>query len=114
MTAIRPYGPWLLISPDPPEKQYKGIIYLPDGNVDEKLSYSSGIVKAVGPGELSTKKNSKTKYVAHDVLPGQRVVFRGHLQVVNRTGDGKDCLIHIRDIIGELVEGQLNPSRVHS
>jgi len=111
---VKPYGPWVLITPDPPETQYKGIIYLPDGNTEQRLSYASGVVQAVGHGDFNTKKHAKTKFVPHDVLPGQRVVFRGHLQVANTVDGTKDCLIHIRDIIGELVEGQLNMMNVHS
>lgn len=111
MAGIKPYGPWLLITPDPPETQYKGLIFMPDGNVEQRLSYASGMVKAVGPGELNTKKRAKTKYIPHDVLPGQRVVFRGHLSEVNLVEGTKDCLIHIRDIIGELIEGTVTPFR---
>ena len=111
---VRPYGPFVLVVPDPPEKQYKGLIYMPDGNVDERLGYGSGVVLAVGPGHFNRKRGAKSKYSPLDVCVGQRVVYRGHLKYANPVPGTDSCLVHAQDIIGELIEGQLNVSRPYN
>jgi co-chaperonin GroES (HSP10) len=108
---FKPYGPWVLIEPESPERQYKGLIYLPEGNLEEKLGYASGYVIAVGNGFFNRKKNAKTKFIPMDIEVGQRVVYRGHLKDANIVG--RSCLIHAQDIIGELVDGRLNAARAH-
>ena len=108
--SLRPFGPWVLIEPESPERQYKGVIYMPEGNTDEKLGHASGIVKAVGQGYFNNKKRPKTKFIPLDIEVGQRVIYRGHLKNANIV-EGKACLIHAQDIVGELVDGQLNVAR---
>ena len=109
--AIKPFGPWVLVRPDPPETQYKGVIYMPQGNVEERLSMASGVVEAVGQGDFNPKRR-EPKFIPLDIEPGQRIVFRGHIQEANRV-DRESCLIHVKDIVGEVVDGKLSATRVH-
>jgi len=110
---FKPYGPWVLVLPDPPEHQYKGVLFMPEGNIEERLGHASGVVIAVGQGFFNNKKRAKTKFIPLDISVGQRVIYRGHLKDANPIVGSSSCLIHAQDIIGELVDGQLNSARVH-
>jgi co-chaperonin GroES (HSP10) len=104
-TNIKASGPWVLIDPEPPPTQSKGGIYLPDGNVMERLGHVVGRVISAGKGYWEKDKKGKEKFQAMEVKPGDRVVFRGHLKDANRTGEGKLCFMHMRDLILVLEEG---------
>ena len=112
VSKLKPYGPWVLVKADAPVKQTDSGIYLPDGNLLERLGHATGVVLSVGQGFFNIK-GAKTKFTPLSVKPGDRVVFRGHLQEANRPAgslDREHSLIHGRDIIGVLKEGRLEPA----
>jgi co-chaperonin GroES (HSP10) len=114
ITKLRPYGPWLLIRPEETTKVLDSGIYLPDGNLMERLGHSVGVVLAVGKGYLNPSRKAGTpKYTPVNIQKGDRVIFRGHLQEANRPGgvlDREHSIIHLKDILGVLVEGKLEPA----
>ena len=109
ISKLKPYGPWCLIKVDPPKKQSEAGLYLPEGNQLERMGYASGVVLSRGPGFFMTKKKrGLLKYTPIGVEVGEKIVFRGHLQELNRPGgylDREHCLIHGQDIIGVLDKG---------
>jgi len=110
---IKPYGPWVLVKVEETMKVTDSGIYLPDGNLLERLGHSIGTVLAVGQGHLNKSPKAKTKYTPTGVKVGDRVIFRGHLQEANRPGgvmDRDHSLIHSQDLIGILEEGRLEPA----
>ena len=114
VSTIKPYGPWVLIRVDDTVKVLDSGIYLPDGNLLERLGHSIGTVLATGPGYINRGKKTSEKYTPVGVKEGDRVIFRGFLHVLNRPGNGitdRDCsLIHGRDLIAILKEGRLEPA----
>jgi len=116
INKFRPHGPWVLIRIDPAVKQ-EGLLYLPDGNLMERLGYASGIVVSKGEGFLNKGKKATTKYSPLELEPGDRVVFRGFRQELIRPAgmmDREYCLIHASEILGILEDGgQLNPALPH-
>ena len=50
-------------------------------------------------------KNGKEKFISQEVVPGNRVVFRGHLKNANpvRVGDSH-CFMHAQDLVGILAD----------
>ena len=89
--TIRAYGPWVLVRADPPVTRTESGLYLPDGNLPERLGHSTGTVESSGK-------------LADEVHAGDRVVFRGYLKNANRPHqlDRELSLIHINDIVGTL------------
>jgi co-chaperonin GroES (HSP10) len=113
VSKIRPFGPWVLVKVDAPMKQTDSGIYLPDGNLLERLGHATGVVLSVGQGFINKGKRAKSKFTPLSLKSGDRVVFRGHLQEANRPAgslDREHCLIHGRDVIGVLTEGRLEPA----
>jgi len=96
---IRAIGPWVLIKVKPSATRTKSGLYLPEGNLDERLGHSSGTVLSVGQGKVGKKGR-----VPIGVEVGQEVLFRGFLKEANRPSYGEPdvCLIHQDDIIGVL------------
>ena len=107
---VRPTGQWVLVKVDLPEKISQGGIYLPDGNLMERLGHSSGTVVRTGPGRLNEGKKAERERTPVDLEPGERVVFRGHMQHANRLSplDREYSLIHETDIRFVLEEGHLD------
>jgi co-chaperonin GroES (HSP10) len=105
VTKVRAVGPWVLIKPEPPKKTSKGGIYLPDGNLLERLGHLVGTVISASSGYWETPRGkTKMVYVPMEIEPGDRVVFRGHLQEAHLLG--KDhCFLHIKDLVGVLEDG---------
>ena len=109
-TKVRARGPWVLIKPEEVKNVTKGGLYLPDGNLLERLGHLVGVVVSASPGYWERpdgmKPRGKTKevFVHNEIKPGDRVVFRGHLQDANRVGSDY-CFMHIRDLIGILEGG---------
>ena len=105
---IRPRGPWILVKVDPPEEK-RGSLYLPQGNLEERLGNATGTVVALGDGVPTTSRvfrKTGRKYDPIDLTVGAKVLFRGFLQEANRPGgflDRERCLIHANDIIGEIL-----------
>jgi len=100
---IRANGPWILVKPEPVRKTTKGGLYVPDGNLYERLGHIVAQVISAGKGYHEVT-NKKTKFVRCNVSPGDRVVFRGHLKDANKVGNGY-CFLHMRDVVGKLDEG---------
>jgi co-chaperonin GroES (HSP10) len=105
---VKPMGPWILVKVSKMSDTLKSGLYVPDGNAMDRLGHAEGVVLEVGQGLLNTSKNAKTKYTPHDLSPGDRVVFRGHLQNANKVNqlDDEHCLLHVTDIVGVLGEGE--------
>jgi len=105
ITKVKARGPWVLVKPEAAKNITKGGLYLPDGNLLERLGHLVGTVVSAGEGYWE-KPAGKTKevFVRSEINPGDRVVFRGHLQDANRVG-ADHCFMHIRDLIGILEEG---------
>jgi co-chaperonin GroES (HSP10) len=98
-SSIQAYGPWVLLKVIPPPEVSKGGIYLPAGNLEERLGHQLGTVLSVGKGVRL--KTGNFKPIGVDV--GDTVVFRGYLKEANRPGgqlDREHCLIHMDDIVG--------------
>ena len=113
LETFKPYGPWIMIKPDKRVTEINGIL-LPQESTEQKLSYGSGKVLAVGQGQFNNKRGAKAKFIPHDVGVGQTIVYRDHLKYLNTLSLNSDiCLVHVQDVIGELIEGKLIPSRVH-
>jgi len=104
-TKVRARGPWVLIKPEEVKNVTKGGLYLPEGNLLERLGHLVGTVVSASLGYWE-KPEGKTKevFIHNEIKPGDRVVFRGHLQDANRVG-GDHCFMHIRDLIGILEGG---------
>jgi len=111
VSKVRPCGPWVLVKMDLPEKTTKGGIYVPDGNLLERLGRATGIVLAHGPGFYLNGKKAKKRHAPVGVEVGETVFFRGHLGSANKPFgllDRQHCLLHGQDIEGILEEGDLD------
>ena len=99
---IQAQGPWVLIDPIAPAKKTEGGLYRPEGNMEDRLGYSQGIVLSVGKGKVKDTKNGR--FHEHSGLEvGDRVLFRGHLKDANRPMplDDHRCLLHQDDLLGK-------------
>jgi len=101
-SKVKASGPWVLIKPEPAPRM-KGSLYLPEGNLMERLGHVVGRVISVGKGYYERDaKTGKEKFVPQEVQPGERVIFRGHLKDANKAVDGEHCFMHAKDLIGIL------------
>lgn len=100
---VKAHGPWVLIKPEEPKNTSKGGLYLPDGNLLERLGHLVGVVVSASSGYWE-KRKTKEVFVHMEVKPGDRVVFRGHLQEAHRLGRDH-CFMHVGDLVGVLDEG---------
>lgn len=101
---IRPKGPWVLVKVDKPSEK-SGVLYLPQGNREERVGHATATVLRVGDGHPNNKKGimrTGKKYTPSEIKEGDRVLFRGFLQEANRPHqfDREHCLLHLRDIMG--------------
>lgn len=97
--TIKAYGPWVLMKVIPPPEMSKGGLYLPAGNLEERLGHMVGTALSVGEGE----RGKKGERIPIGVEVGDKVVFRGYLKGANKPGgqlDRDHCLIHRDDIVG--------------
>jgi co-chaperonin GroES (HSP10) len=105
---IRAFGEHLLVEVEDPPEQSKGGVFLPQGNLEERLGYVIGKVLSVGQGKFNKGKAAvkSGKFTPHDVQVGDRVMLRGYLHGVVRYYqpiDGlKHSLIHIDWVEGVL------------
>lgn len=99
---VKALGPWVLVCPEPKPKKQEGI-YLPDGNVLERLGHCVARVLSSGKGYYEKLENREV-FVPSTVKEGDRVVMRGHLSEANKVGRNC-CFIHQRDLLGVLDEG---------
>jgi len=104
ISRVKANGPWVLVKPEEPKKVTKSGLYLPDGNLLERLGHLVGVVVSASSGYWE-KPKGKTKevFIHMEIKPGDRVVFRGHLQDAHRLGQDH-CFVHIKDLVGVLDE----------
>lgn len=102
--TVKANGPWILVKPEPVRKKTDSGLYLPDGNLMERLGHIVGEVVSAGKGYYE-KVKGKERFVRCEVSPGDRVVFRGHLKEANRVGNDGLCFLHLKDLIGVLEDG---------
>lgn len=103
--SIRAHGPWILVKPEPEPEKSAGGVYLPAGNLMERLGHTVAVVLSAGKGHY-TEKNKKSVFVPMEVQKGDRVVFRGHMKKANQVGiRGGRCFMHQGDIVGILEKG---------
>lgn len=113
MKNIRAHGPWVLVDPEPSPKITMGL-YVPDGNLMERLGHVVGKVISVGKGYYTVLDNKKRVFIPIEVAPGDRVVFRGHLQEHNLVSGTKHCFMHAQDLMGILdKDAKLNLALPH-
>lgn len=94
---VRPIGPWVLLKVDQPPEKSAGGIFLPKGNLPERLGHATATVLRVGSGQWK-----KGKRIPCGLDPGDRVMLRGYLKdLINPGGllDRDHCLIHCQDIV---------------
>jgi co-chaperonin GroES (HSP10) len=105
VTKLRANGPWVLIEVEAPSRKTDSGLYLPEGNLYERIGYSVGKVLSAGKGYRETLPGkTNEKFIATELTPGDRVLFRGHMKDANRVG-ARCCFMHIRDLLGVLGEG---------
>lgn len=109
-SKIQAFGPWVLVEVDPHPKKF-GRIYLPQGNLEERRGYRTGVAVSVGQGYFNRCRNRKspeTKFSPLEIKVGDRVWFRGYLHDVNKYHQGiegiQHSMIHADNIEGA-VEG---------
>ena len=99
---IQACGPWVFLKVDPkPTMSATGRLYLPDGNLEQRLGRATGTVLSVGGGK-PTKKGRQPS----GLKPGDHVMFRGFLQEIHKPEflDREHCLIHMDDVDGIVEE----------
>lgn len=106
VAKIRASGPWVLVKPEDRKKISDGGLYLPDGNLYDRIGYTVARVVSVSEGywdSVGLPEKKKRVFVRFDIKSGDRVVFRGHLKEANKVG--KDhCFMHANDLIGVLAD----------
>jgi len=110
-SKIKAFGPWVLVKVDPPPEKSEGGVYMPQGNLEERIGHKTGVVISVGQGYFNPGKGGrppKTKFTPVTVVKGERVRFRGHLHDVSKYHqgiEGKDhIMVHGDDIEGVIEE----------
>lgn len=111
--SIQAMGPWVVVEPEASLKKTEGGIYLPDGNMLERVGHAVAVVKSAGTGRWVKKNKDKDKEVFEPmtVKPGERVAFRGHIKEANIILGTKCCFLHMDDLVGVLDDdAKLTPS----
>ena len=110
-SKIKAFGPWVLVKVDPDPEKFGDHIYLPQGNLEERMGHKTGVVVSVGQGHFNKcvkGRTPKTKYNPPGITIGERVWFRGMLHDVGKYHqgiEGKDfSMVHIDDIEGVIEE----------
>jgi co-chaperonin GroES (HSP10) len=102
--TVQANGPWVFVKVDRWPTMTPGGLYIPDGNMEERMGVTTGRVISTGKGKLA--KNG-LDLVPTGVKPGDKIVFRGFLQEANRHKqfDYDDCcFLHQDDIMGVMEE----------
>jgi co-chaperonin GroES (HSP10) len=99
VSNLKAYGPWILVRAERPPRTSPGGIYLPSGNMEERLGQAFGVVLSVGQGKWNKKHTAR---IHSGLKVGDRVWFRGFLQECNRPSllDSEHSLINQDDILG--------------
>lgn len=100
---IQARGAWVLVKPEPVPKKTDFGLYMPDGNLLDRLGHVVAKVVSAGKGYWK-KSGTRDIFVAQEVKKGDRVVFRGHLKAANTIGDGY-CFMHAQDLVLLLDKG---------
>jgi chaperonin GroES len=95
---IKPLGPWVVVRVSPPNRETAAGLFLPEGNMMERLGHNTGVIEAVGTGTL-TEKGMR---VPLPLKVGDTVLFRGYLAELLRPdySDPSRCMLHSKDIVG--------------
>ena len=102
---VRAHGPWVLVIPEVPKKRTSSGLYVPDGNLPERLGHVVARVVSVGKGYWEKPEGSdKKRFIVADISPGERAVFRGYLKNANKVGNNGYCFMHLKDLIGVLLD----------
>ncbi len=106
VSKIRPKGPWVLVKVDKPFEK-SGPLFLPQGNLQERVGHATATVLRVGDGYPNSTKGIRItgmKYLPSELKKGDRILFRGFLQEANRPQqfDREHCFLHLGDILGIL------------
>jgi co-chaperonin GroES (HSP10) len=108
---IQAFGPWILVKVDPTPEKSDGGVYLPQGNLEERTGYRTGVAVSVGQGFFNKSVRGrvpKTKFSPSGVEVGDRIRFRGVIHDVNRYHQGIEglghCLVHAQDVEGVITE----------
>jgi len=101
VNKIKATGGWALLKVAASPEKSKGGLFLPAGNLEERLGHATAKVLSVGRG--CTDK--KGRLIPPDFSAGDTIMFRGYMQELQRPGgflDREHCFIRIEDI--ELVK----------
>jgi chaperonin GroES len=110
ITKLKPHGCFVLVKVDPAPEKTAGGIFRPQGNLEDRLGRATGTVISVGPGFINKGKAAvkQGKYHPLDLKAGDKIMFRGYLQVLIRpnelTNDDSYCVLSVTDIDGVLEE----------
>lgn len=102
VSKIKAIGGWTLLKVDSPSEKSKGGLFLPQGNLEERLGHVTAEVLSVGRGPT----DKKNRLVPPGFSVGDTIMFRGYMQELQRPGgflDREHCFIRIEDI--ELILG---------
>jgi len=110
-SKIKAFGPWVLVKVDPHPEKFGEHIYMPQGNLEERIGGRTGVVISVGQGYFNRCKNGKspkTKFNPLGIKIGERVRFRGMLHDVGKYHQGiegiEHSMVHADDIEGVIEE----------
>jgi co-chaperonin GroES (HSP10) len=97
VSKIRAVGGWTLLKVHPPEEKTKGGLFIPQGNLEERLGHATADVLSIGKGYF----DEKGRLVRPGFSEGDTIMFRGYMQELQRPGgflDREHCFIRIEDI----------------
>jgi co-chaperonin GroES (HSP10) len=97
VSKIRAIGGWALLRVKLPPEKSKGGLFIPQGNLEERLGHATAVVLSVGDGYY----DKKNRPVRPEFSVGDEIMFRGYMQELQRPGgflDREHCFIRIEDI----------------
>lgn len=97
VSKIRAVGGWALLRVEVPPETTPSGLYIPRGNLEERLGHAVAEVLSVGCGCM----DKKGRVVPPPFKVGDSVMFRGYMQELQRPSmlDREHCFIRIEDII---------------
>lgn len=96
--AVRPLHDKIIVRRDEAESQTASGIFLPESSKDKP---KTGVVEAVGDGELNTETGTRTPL---SVKPGDRVIFNSYAGTEVKL-DGEPLLIMSESEVLGVIEG---------
>lgn len=110
-SRIKAFGPWVLVKMDSHPEKYGELIYLPQGNLEERVGLRTGVAVSVGQGHFNVPVKGripKKKFSPLGIKVGDHVQFRGMLHDVSKYHQGIDgiehSMVHGDDILGVIEE----------